>query len=346
MARPMIVVLAAGLVAALAATVGQASSQGVDTGLCPFPISVTASSAAQSDAVAASALKFSFPAPAAYRLRNGATGRTATVRSAGRTIVDTKTGSVAFGGHVLWAWTTGNRVPFLATDGAGTLRAPFYVLSGPARPTVVDPCALVSTPPTMTPRATPGPWALPSYPLSRMAYAGLPPIIGFLVRHDHVHLDLIVDGRRIPVPAGIGLAEPVDNGPCPKPTAPTGDCATGHVFVAVVANSPIHTHTSSGIIHVEPDRKGTYTLGQFFDEWGVRLTSTCLGSYCSGGGKELRAYVDGKRISSPRSIVLGNKQEIALAYGRPGSFGSVPKAYHGGWPGVGCGGAGESSCLP
>ena len=287
MARPLVVASAAALAVALASTAGHAAREGVDTGLCPFPLTVTPSRSAQGDAVAAAALKFSFPAPAAYRLRNNRTGRTATIHSTGRTVVDTKTGSVVFGGHVLWAWTAGNRVPFLATDGPGKLGAPSYVLSGRARPAVVDPCALVSTPPAATPRATPAPWGVSSYALSRMAYAGLAPVIGSLVRHDHVHLDLVVDGKKVTVPAGVGLAEPVDNGACPKPTAPTGDCATGHIYVALVANSPLHTHSSSGIIHVEPDRTGTYTLGQFFDEWGVRLTSTCLGAYCSGGGKEL-----------------------------------------------------------
>ena len=179
-----------------------------------------------------------------------------------------------------------------------------------------------------------------------MAFARLSPIIGFLVRHDHAHLDLIVNGRKVTVPAGVGLAEPVDKGPCPKPTAPTGDCKTGHVFVAQVANSPVHTHTSSGIIHIEPDRPGAYTLGQFFDEWGVRLDTRCLGGYCTGGGKELRAYVNGKRVANPRSVVLTNKQEIALVFGGPGDFASVPSSYSGGWPGVGCGGPGEHSCLP
>jgi hypothetical protein len=105
-----------------------------------------------------------------------------------------------------------------------------------------------------------------------------------------------------------------------------------------VAISPIHTHTSSGIIHIEPDRAGAYTLGQFFDEWGVRFTSSCLGAYCTGGGRGFRAYVDGKPVTSPRAVVLRNRQEIALVYCGRGAFGSVPRRYTGGWPGVGCGG--------
>ena len=103
----------------------------------------------------------------------------------------------------------------------------------------------------------------------------------------------------------------------------------------------------SGLIHVEADRKGSFTLGQFFDEWGVRLSASCLGSYCSGGGKELRVYVDGTRAGGdPRLIVLTNRQEIAVVFGGPADFRSVPTSYGGGWPGEGCGGPAEQACYP
>ena len=117
------------------------------------------------------------------------------------------------------------------------------------------------------------------------------------------------------------------------------------MFTAAVANSPLHTHSTSGLIHIEPDRRGVYTLGEFFDEWGVRLNANCIGGYCTGGGGELRAFVDGHRVAGdPRQIVLGNRQEIALVFGSAGDSGSVPTRYTGGWPGPGCGGAGEAPC--
>src|SRR5262249_32267224 len=126
-----------------------------------------------------------------------------------------------------------------------------------------------------------------------------------------------------------------------------GDCGAGDFFVARVANSPLHTHSASGLIHVESDRRGSFTLGQFFDEWGVRLDARCVGGYCTGSGGELRVFVDGKRFrGGPRRIVLGNRQEIAVVFGPPSSFASVPSRYAGGWPGLGCGGPGERSCLP
>jgi hypothetical protein len=81
-------------------------------------------------------------------------------------------------------------------------------------------------------------------------------------------------------------------------------------------------------------------------EWGVRLSTSCVGGYCSGGGKQLRVYVDGRRAASPRAVVLGNREEIVVVFGGPAALRSVPASYHGGWPGLGCGGSGEAPCVP
>jgi hypothetical protein len=315
-----------------------------DTGLCPFPLDVTVTSKHQSGQVPTTALKFTFTGPTTITLQNTSTGKTATLRSSGSPSFDTTTGSVVFRGHQLWFWSSGRQVPFMSTDGTGRLEAPRFVLSpGTSRARVIDPCALVAaSPPSTKPVTTPAPWALPAYALSQIASAGLTPLVGTLVRHDHAHLDVIVDGTKVTVPGGVGLAEPVDRGTCQPPV---GDCATGHFFTAEVANSPLHTHSASGLIHIEPDRPGTYTLGEFFDEWGVRLDSSCVGGYCAGSGKELRVFVNGRRVpGDPRRIVLTNRQEIAVVFGAAGDFGSVPATYTGGWPGLGCGGPGEFKC--
>ncbi len=319
----------------------------VDTHLCAFPLAVTVTTTPRTDQAATTILQFAFVGPSTITLRNLRTHKTATLRSSGDYTVDTKTGTVAFSGHQVWFWSTGSHVPFLATDGPGRLVAPTDTLAGSARAETIDPCALVApAPPATAPRRTAAPWGLPRFALSQIAYAGLTPILGALVRHDHIHLDLIVNGHRVTIPAGVGQAQPLDRGPCPPGPIPVGDCTTGHVYVAQVANSPLHTHSTSGIVHIESDRAGTFTLGEFFDEWGVRLSASCVGGYCQGAGKELRVYVDGRRARNPRAVVLGNREEIAIVFGGPGAFRSVPTGYTGGWPGLGCGGSGESSCLP
>jgi hypothetical protein len=110
--------------------------------------------------------------------------------------------------------------------------------------------------------------------------------------HTHQHLDLYVDGRRLTVPGGIGIEE-----------------AQG--FIA-----PLHTHDESGVIHVESPEVRTFTLGQFFAVWGVRLTPRCLGGYCATGAKRLWVFVDGDRLArDPRLLRLAEHQEILVAYG-------------------------------
>ena len=346
-------VATAALAAAVAGGVGASPSavvyRGIDKGLCPFPFDVTAESTPRPGQVGTSALHYTFDGPATVRLRNTRTGKTVTLRSDGLYDVDTTTGSIGFRGHELWLWWTGKHVPYLATDGPGRLVAPAFVLSpGTSRSHVIDPCALLApSPPSLAPSTARAPWGLPANTLSRIGATGIAPLVGAVIRHDHAHLDVIVDGRKVTVPAGVGLAEPVDRGPCPSGPVASGDCATKQSFFGAVANSPLHTHSPSGIIHVEADRRAPFTLGQFFDEWGVRFDSSCIGAYCTGSKGKLRVYVGGKRLTGdPRKLVLANRQEIAVVFGRAGDFAHVPATYTGGWPGQGCGGPGERSCLP
>lgn len=320
------------------------TTRSTDSALCPFPLEVTLRSPV-GPVQAETVLKFPLTGPSTITLRNTSTGRSATLDSSDAYAKNTENGSVTFTGHQVWFWAQDNPVPFLQTDGEVRLIGPRLKLGGDAKASVIDPCALVSSSkPSTTPATTSAPWQPPAFPLSHIAAAGLIPVIGNLARHDHVHLDVIVNDRPVKVPEGIGLVEPVDTGPCPAGPL-FGDCRTHHIFFSAVANSPVHTHGASGIIHIETDRLDAYTLGQFFDEWDVRLTSTCIGGYCAGGGKELRAYVNGRVVSGdPGKIVLTNHQEIAVVFGGPSDFGSVPATYRGGWPGLGCGGPGEISC--
>jgi hypothetical protein len=75
----------------------------------------------------------------------------------------------------------------------------------------------------------------------------------------------------------------------------------------------------------------TFTLGQFFDVWGLRFSSHCLGGYCAHGQKSVMVWVNGKRLKTdPRAVVLKSHQSIVVAYGTPASLkplGPIPKTY-------------------
>jgi len=112
--------------------------------------------------------------------------------------------------------------------------------------------------------------------------------------HNHDLLQIFVHGKPVSVPQSLGI----------NPTA-------GFL-------TSLHTHDDSGIIHVESPTVESFTLGQFFDVWGLRLTPTCIGGLCSSGDNQLRAYVDGKPwTGSPRDIALKQHEDIVLTYGTP-----------------------------
>ncbi len=155
-------------------------------------------------------------------------------------------------------------------------------------------------------RDTAPPWPAPSDPSARVAAAGLP-MLGAegTALHIHAHLDVIVDGKPVTVPAELGIDE------------------------AAQKISPLHTHDETGVVHIEsPDKKATFTLGQVMTEWNVTLNSGQIGGLKAGGGKTLQAYVNGKlQTGDPASLVLHAHDEIALVYGTPGQAGTIPSSY-------------------
>jgi hypothetical protein len=87
--------------------------------------------------------------------------------------------------------------------------------------------------------------------------------------------------------------------------------------------SELHTHDPSGILHVESPTKRPYTLGNFFDVWGLRFSANCLGGHCTNGNKRVWVWKDGQLVKTdPRRIVLTDHLSLVVAYG---TFASVPK---------------------
>jgi hypothetical protein len=120
--------------------------------------------------------------------------------------------------------------------------------------------------------------------------------------HIHQHLDIFVDGKHITVPQSIGIFD--------------GQYLTD-----------LHTHDTSGVMHVESPTKRQFTLGDFFGVWGVRLTDKCVGGYCRPKAP-WRLYVNGlNQPGNPADLPLKAHQEIALVIGtkRPKT---IPSQYN------------------
>jgi hypothetical protein len=121
--------------------------------------------------------------------------------------------------------------------------------------------------------------------------------------HIHAHLAIFVDGQARRVPAAIGIpgpqAQETPNGPF---------IAAGTCFYW------LHTHAPDGIIHIESPVHRTYTLGEFFDEWGQPLGPDRVGP---AAGRVVALYNGKVYQGNPRDIPLTAHAQIQLDIGTP-----------------------------
>lgn len=124
--------------------------------------------------------------------------------------------------------------------------------------------------------------------------------------HYHAHLDVLVDGKPVTVPAEIGFSFGADGRPS--------------------GISALHTHDTSGILHIEAPTAGMkYTLGQVLTEWGVLDGKDATGAPHGGTGG-WTAYVNGSKQDVPvRDVLLKAHDEVVLSYGAAPS--PLPSSY-------------------
>ena len=110
--------------------------------------------------------------------------------------------------------------------------------------------------------------------------------------HIHAHLSMYIDGQPVQIPQNMGIAS--DN-----------SCLYW-----------LHTHDTSGVIHIEAPANHSFTLGNFFDEWANQFSSLNYPSQLDLSG--WTAYVDGKLYTGDfHKIPLGAHTLITLAYNTP-----------------------------
>jgi hypothetical protein len=152
------------------------------------------------------------------------------------------------------------------------------------------------------------PWAAPADASARPKTAGLAMLASEgTVEHIHTHLSVSVDGKAVTVPAEVGIDETAQR------------------------ISPLHTHDTSGIVHVESDVKRDFSLGEFFTEWNVALSAGQIGSYSTSGGYTVTTFVDGKeRAGNPASILLADHEDVDIVVTHGGAAPAAPAAFT--WP--------------
>lgn len=134
-----------------------------------------------------------------------------------------------------------------------------------------------------------------------IANPSYPPVDGIycdageqLAYHIHAHVSIYINGKQSLIPQLTGIA-------------PDGSCYYW-----------LHTHDTTGVIHIESPTEHTYTFGNFLDEWSAHFSS--LGyppelDFTTGW----QVWVNGKPYTgSFRNIPLTAHALITMAYDSPG----------------------------
>lgn len=110
--------------------------------------------------------------------------------------------------------------------------------------------------------------------------------------HYHAKLEIFQDDRSMEVPANIGIV---------------GDCI-----------HPLHTHDTSGLIHIDYQRPIRVTMGDFFDLLGTTFRDDQIGSFKEWDGYSLSMVVNGKeRKRFWRRLVLRENDNITIRITSP-----------------------------
>jgi hypothetical protein len=143
----------------------------------------------------------------------------------------------------------------------------------------------------------------PQFPLPCLENEGL-------YLHVHPYLRIVISGQNVTIPTAIGISNPVIQ---------EGLAGGG-------PNScfePLHTHDSSGIIHIESTTQSNYTLEEFFAVWsatyhtvvvdGVKhpivFNSTDILGFKADASHKVMLLVDGKP-----STAFGSLELVSLDY--------------------------------
>ena len=109
-----------------------------------------------------------------------------------------------------------------------------------------------------------------------------------MVSHLHPNLTLITDGNPVPIPENIGIDKALYKDHSLSKYGMSG-------------MSPLHTHDSSGTLHVESNMAREYTLGEFFNVWGLDL-----------GGKTIKVIAEGNSVPDFGRYILKDGDNIIV----------------------------------
>ena len=112
-----------------------------------------------------------------------------------------------------------------------------------------------------------------------------------LARHDHATLQIFINGEQEVIPENVGIMTDICN-------------KDGEEMHAV------HTHDSSGKLHIESNEDIDIPIGVFFDIWGHHFDETGIFEYRVNSTHELIMTVGGQQINEYDDYLLINTSDI------------------------------------
>lgn len=121
--------------------------------------------------------------------------------------------------------------------------------------------------------------------------------------HVHPYVRIVINGENVTIPSGLGISNPAFRG---------GIAVSGSCF------EPIHTHDTSGIVHVELSNSGGYrnfTLSDFFKVWAWAPGSVDFNGTTAHPIVFTPTDVLGYQADATHKVVLLVDGEPSTAYG-------------------------------
>ncbi len=106
--------------------------------------------------------------------------------------------------------------------------------------------------------------------------------------HIHPHLRIIINGAEQIIPASIGIS--------------------------LSCMHPLHTHDTTGTIHVEAPEQRDFTLGDFFAVWNKPFDKNQVLDYKADAAHEIAMTVDGQPSGAYENLVFKDNQQIVIEY--------------------------------
>ena len=112
---------------------------------------------------------------------------------------------------------------------------------------------------------------------------------GGISMHIHPRIGIVIKGEEQNIPANIGIPSP--------------QCMR-----------PLHTHDTSGTIHLEFPETRDVPLDDFFKIWKKPFSSACIFEFCNGPDGNVKMSVNGEPNEEFENYIMKDQDNIVITY--------------------------------